>query len=449
MMKNLSDAFIDLIDEVKNRDIPVSVLSQVKMLFLDYLGVTVAGAKEIREKNTLFLNQFHSDSFDCTVIGQGRKASLYNAVILNGLNSHVLELDDGHRKGMLHLGGSIITAVFSISEYYALSSTDFFKGVVVGYEAAIRIAMAMQPVHKLRGYHATGTCGTIGAALGVSAALRYTKEQLKAVLSVAITSAAGLLEIQEEQSELKPYNVGRAAFDGVAAALMGRSGFVGPDDPLCGKRGLLNTMSDFSQLNKLIDSVDYYHIEDVYLKSYASCRHSHPAIDATLNLRSRYSLKSEEIDRILIKTYEMAIIGHDHKNIPSISSAKMSTPFCVAIALKNGYLGLNEFCVENIRNKEVLNLMDRIQIEVDEELNVLATQKRAAIVEIYTKTKEVYKERIDNSKGEPENPLSRDDIEKKFASLMQFAEIPTNSVNKLRDLVWNIEDRFPEIFLLL
>ena len=200
---NITDRFIDGL-VAKAQTMPEEVTKQAKRCLLDYLGVVLGGMRYLKEKHPALIETAPSDAF------------------LHGFAAHVLELDDGHRHGMIHLGASIVSAVLDVAEREKLSFDDVLRGIVMGYEVAVRSAMTLQPGHKVRGYHVSGTCGTIGSALGVAFACGYGKAQLKSTLDCAVSSAAGVLEIQEEASEMKPYNVGRAVLDGIMAAQVGR-----------------------------------------------------------------------------------------------------------------------------------------------------------------------------------------------------------------------------------
>ena len=191
-MSNTTEAFIEGIEK-KSLEIPYNVMQQARKVLLDYLGVLVGGIKYLEEKHPELIPSSPSESF------------------LHGFAAHVLELDDGHRHGMIHLGASIVSAVLDVAKRDKLNSDDVLRGIVLGYEVAVRCARAIQPGHKERGYHVSGTCGTIGSALGVAFACGFNREQIKPTLACAVSSAAGVLEIQEQASELKPYNVGRAA----------------------------------------------------------------------------------------------------------------------------------------------------------------------------------------------------------------------------------------------
>ncbi len=355
----LTDAFLIGVRNLCNVGITNQALAMARCCLLDYLAVTIGARK--------FLNPTDSIPFSLRF----------------GMAAHVLELDDGHRRGAVHVGATVFSALMAIVEKVEMSSQEFLRGAIIGYEATIRLACAVQPGNKLRGYHATGTCGTVGAALGIAEALHYTEEQMKTTLAAAVTSAAGVLEMQEDGSDLKPYNVGRAAMDAVAAAYIGRTGLKGPKDALGGKRGFLKVMTDDPHTEYLTDfNSDTLCIEQIYQKVYAACRHAHPAIEASLALRD--SVKIEDIESVEVRAYKLAVAGHDHTEIESISSAKMSIPFSVAVALVTGEAGLNAFTDETICNPAILSLAKKVQVVVDEELTAQSPAKRASIVTIHT-----------------------------------------------------------------
>ena len=217
----MTDKFINNIRSIRKEDITPEVWHQARRALIDYLSVAIPGAKVFRDKETAYIDTL-GETGDATVISLNRKCSMQTAALLNGMSAHVIELDDGHRKGALHVGATVFSALLPVAEHEHLSSEDLLYGAIAGYEATIRLACAVQPGNKLKGYHATGTCGTLGATMGIATALGFDFEQTKSALSAAVTSAAGVLEMQEDGSDLKPLNVGRAAMDAVAAAYLGK-----------------------------------------------------------------------------------------------------------------------------------------------------------------------------------------------------------------------------------
>ena len=413
MSQTITDLFVSHLYEIAIAPISSNAVEQARLCLLDYNGVAMAGAKILTERENAFLERVKHQGGNVSVIGHFEKTTLQNAAFLNAMSAHTAELDDGHRQGQIHLGASIISALLPVVEVESLSEESLIRGIVVGYEAAIRMAMAMNPAHKLRGYHTSGTCGIIGVAMAIAAAMRFSYPQMKTALSAAAASAAGLLEMQEDESELKPYNLAHAAVGGIMAAYCALSGFRGPDDALGGKQGMLTVMTENPKLEYLTSfKEDYYQIEKIYRKPYAACRHGHSAIEAVLKLREAHHFEFSDITGIRIETYGMAIKGHNHKEIKGIQSAKMSIPFGVALALVNGSAGLKDYTEETIRNQFILNLASKVEMVEDGEISSWVPQKRAARVIIETSTGS-YQFEVDYPKGEPENPMDKKEIENK------------------------------------
>lgn len=450
IQRNNTDSLIEFIYQAREHTFADHVMLQAKKCILDYLGVTLAGSKMMRTVGIRIIEHSRRNNGINSVIGFKETTDTITAIFLNGFLSHVMELDDGHRHGMLHLGSPIISALFSVVESEQITGEDFLKGVILGYEAAIRLACLVQPAHKKMGYHATGTCGTIGAAIGIASALRLTRSQMKAVLSAAATSAAGFLEIQEDGSDLKPFNAARAAVNGYIANLVSRGNLQGPDDIIGGKRGFLSIMSSQKTKTEICNSdLDRWGIEDVYFKPYASCRHSHPSIEAVILAIENNNVDINNIDAIDVYTYRDAVYGHDHKEIKGVGSAKMSIPFSVAVAAVTGRAGIDEFTLHRIMDDNVIAMMGKIYVHSDSELSSMAPQRRSAIVEVQTKDKKRYREQVAYPKGEPENPMSFHDIEDKFIALALYSGKTIDQSQHIINAVTNIEHGFDSLFEML
>ena len=174
---NLTDKFIDDIYEISISDLPEHLYHQAKRCLLDYIGVTLAGAQMLSEKGEKLLS--YSDNFgNSTIIGYNQKTNLENAIFINGVNAHYPELDDGVNSGIVHPGTPIFSALLPLVEKEKIEDKKLLKAVIIGYEVIIRLANTIQPAHKQLGYHATGTCGTIGVAVAIAVLLDFSKSQL-------------------------------------------------------------------------------------------------------------------------------------------------------------------------------------------------------------------------------------------------------------------------------
>ena len=414
---NISEKFINGLI-VKSQFIPFEVRLRARYVLLDYFGVTVGGLKYLDEKHTELL------------------AGSPSAAFLNGFAAHVLELDDGHRHGMIHLEASIVSAILDVAEKENLKSDDVLCGIVMGYEVAVRCARAIQPGHKVRGYHVSGTCGTIGAAIGIAFACGYNKEQLKSTLACAVSSAAGVLEIQEQTSELKPYNTARAAYDGFLAAQIGKLALPGPDDILGGKRGFLAVLTDTPKSEYLTVNEEDYCIDGIYRKVHAACRHCHPAIDATLDMRNDLKLKPNQVDKIEVHTYKLAVGSHDHTDIRGISSAKLSIPYAVALAIVKGSCGYADYNEENLNDYLIKSITRKVRVIDDEIFTAQSPEVRGARVTLYLKDGGVFEASCLYPKGEPENPLTKMELEEKFRGLAMYGGLTKEECDEMIKEIW-------------
>ena len=449
MIDNLTELFLDQIFEMSKLDLMPSLVIQAKKCMLDYLGATFAGSEIQKNKLMKLLDLITSENEEVSVIGFNRKSDLKSAVFLNGLSSHVADFDDGANSGIIHIGSPVFSTLIPLAEKEHISPERFLRGVIVGYETSLRLANSIQPSHKKLGYHATGTCGTIGSSIAACVSLNFSKVEMKNAFSSAIVAASGTLKVLEDGSELKPYNVGRASLVGFLSAIMGRAGFAGPDDVLLGDNGFFSMMTKSFEVSHLKKRKDTYAIEKVYFKPYAACRYCHPAIEAAIKIRPKIKFAYDNIKEVNVKTYVWAVAKHDHADIQGITSAKMSIPYSVAVALYSGKADIEEFEIDRIKNSDVLSLAKKVKVAADDELTSLFPQKSAAIVELVTNDGASFVERVDYPKGEPENPLSEEEIKDKFMTLAMYGNKTKEEAEKIIECVWDLENRLGDLFDLL
>lgn len=430
---NKSIEFLKMIDEVWNKPVPEEVMARARRSLLDYLAVTCAGAEFQKEKLDKYWAFAQPEEGKFRAIGTGKDIVLKEAVFLNGLNAHALDFDDGTNSGIIHLGSPIFSLLLPLAQRYGKNIDEVLKAAIVGYEASYTMAVSIQPGHKAMGYHATGTCGTLGATLAASYMLGFSEEERFQSFASAAVAASGMLKVLDDGSELKPYNVAKTALLSLTALQLGKSGFKGHADPL-GGRGFFKMMTgkeDVELKAALLNGT--YAIMKSYTKPYASCRYTHPAVEAAIHMRENVS--PEDVEEINIRTYELAVSGHDHTDIPGSYSAKMSIPYATAAALIYGKAGLQEFSEEAIKGEEIINLTKKIKVESDEALSAIFPETQAAIVTIKTKDCE-YIDRVDFPKGEPENPLTDEEFKERYDGLIEYAGVPSSVSGEIYDTVY-------------
>ena len=415
---NYSDAFIDTLYTLSHQEITRELQAEARRCLLDGLGSLYGGLELMRGRVDAYLGQLPEVPGGATVIGHGRKASMQDAALTNGLSLHVLDMDDGHRFSTVHLAASVVPAVLAVGEVYGLSMDDMIRGLLVGYETGIRMGRCIQPANRARGFHSSGTAGTLGAAMGVAAMLDLSQEQMKDALAAACTSAGGLLEVMENVSTMKPFNPARACHAGITAALIARSGFKSPLDPLGGAFGYLRAMCETDNREVLTLSYDSnWNIFGCYHKVHAACRHTHAPVDGTLAIMAREDFRPEDVQSVLVEMYGQGIKGHDYTHITTAGEGKMSIPYAIACALVTGSVGMSAFTDDKITNPEIQRILKSVRVVEDPAKTVLVPKRRPATVTITLRDGRSFTEDVQYAMGEPENPMTEEAFLGKFRDL--------------------------------
>lgn len=427
---NLTDRFLANIYALRHQAVSKENESLIRSFLLDTVGVALAGAADLKEKESTLLKLLGAKG-DVRAIGRKEGCSMADAIFLNGLSSHFLELDDGVRYGVIHPSAPLFSALIPLALENQVSWQDFLLGAVCGYETSIRLASAMQPTHYSMGYHPTATCCTVGVAVGIAVMMGWDDKVVKDAFSAACTSASGSLKVLEDVSQIKPYNCAKAALNGYMSAMLAKAGFCGPSDALDGDTGFLKMNSTAYNEDILTGKRDFLYLEKIYQKPYASCRHTHPEIEACFRIRQTDEFNVRDVERVEITTYKGVIGKHDFKDIHGESSARMSIPYSAVIALWTGKAGIAEFAEPYVSNPEILDLTQKVDVIPNEELSRLVPDKRVAIVNVHMRNGKMFSERVEYPKGEPENPLTPEENLAKFLSMTEHAGITSEKTQAL------------------
>ncbi|MDO9043877.1 MAG: MmgE/PrpD family protein [Methanobacteriaceae archaeon] len=469
----------NFIVSLKYEDIPDLAIEKAKLCFLDFLGVSIRGSQE---KSSLIafevINPYfnYNSKFKSTIIGHGNGAAL-NAGFLNGISAHCLDLDDGHRLAQLHPGCAVIPSVLALAEEKDKTGKEFLEAIVAGYEVAIVLGKAINPSHRSRGFHSTGTIGTFAAAAASSKILNLDLEETINALGLSGTQAAGLLESDHAGTMGKHLHAGRAVQSGMMSALLSQKGFTGAESIVEGKEGFFKALggeevfeNSIKIANQINSELGQFHIQNVYLKKYPVCRHLHSTIDSAVDILNEINISSidnQKIKKITVQTYKTAA-EHDNYCPMTLESVRQSLPISLAIVLNKGELTLEN--IEEFENNlefknKILKIADKVEIQVDYKLNNLQPQKRPSrvIIEFEKGLKRIngfnnynLHNNTNNTvggnnlilekttflpKGEPENPFTKQEIFEKFYDLNpDFKSFNLNSFDhipllKIRDFM--------------
>jgi 2-methylcitrate dehydratase PrpD len=363
---------------------------------------------------------------EASVLPTGR-ASAAGAALANGVASHILELDDVHSGSTMHAAAPIIPAALAVAEREHVDGRAFLLAVVLGYEAALRVGEAVNPSHY-RFWHPTGTAATFGAAAAAGSLLRLDAKQILDALGSAGTQAAGLWEFNADGAMSKHLHPGKAAFNGILAADFARLGFTGATHILEGERGFFRAMSTGYNANRITDGLGiHWKICENSYKLHACCGHTHTAIDAALDLRGQRSWSRDaaqgQIAHIRIATYGPGYEIVKEPNPHTPYQAKFSIAYCVAAALLEGRVGLEQFSPERfgqvgVVEQDLAALLARTEVVVDDEMTACYPLAWPARVTLHLKNGTDIEARADHPHGAPQNPVPTAVLEEKLRTLI-------------------------------
>lgn len=425
-------------------DVSAEVYDKAKECLLDWAGAALAGSTQvISQLVSPVVDEAGCSTRESTILRpELERTSCLWASFLNGFNSHILEIDDVHRGAVFHPGAVVIPAALALGERCHIGGMELLLAIIVGYEVSIRIGQAAGERHYAI-WHTTGTCGTFGSAVAAGKILRLDETEMSWALGNAGTQASGLWQFLLDGSMTKPLHPGKAAFNGVLSALMAKRGFTGPRHILEGAKGFLAATSSGYEREALTSGLgNEYRILEVSIKPYPSCRHSHPQIDAALEIARRPGFDYRTVRKVTVRTYQTAIdIAGGETEYPSNPhEAKFNSPYCVAVALARKKIGLRDFEPDVIaESADVRGLMGKVGLEVGREFQDEYPKKWGAGIEVQTEDGGAMSASVSYPKGDPENPLSLDELKDKALDLAGVALDPRVAVSLVERLL-NVSD---------
>ena len=402
------------------------VVDRVKYLVLDFIGVAARGAlSDSSGCVQRFIVSSDNARDGAVVIGTNLKASPSYAALANGTAAHSLELDDVVNEASLHPAVAIMPAALAAAQIAGCSGKEFIAAITAGYEVMIKLGVALDPAaHYAQGYHPTGTCGTMGAAITAAKILKLGKKEMMNALGIAGSQAAGSMEFLSDGAFTKRLHPGWAAHSGIVAALLARENFTGPGTIIEGRFGFLHAYSPGSNTAKVLQNWgDPYGVLQTSIKPHACCRYMQGPIDGILKIVGENRLDASRVEKVTLGILQagFALIAEPESqksNPKSVVDAQFSMPFGAAVAILNGKATLDEFTMEYINLAQVKELMNKVSCVKDAELEEEFPKKWPASVTLKTKDGKTYSTRIDFPKGDPENPLTWDELIAKFRNLI-------------------------------
>jgi 2-methylcitrate dehydratase PrpD len=415
------------------QDIPSDVMHLAKRCLMNYSAVALFATLDPAIDILLDLLRAEGCSFAATVIGSGFRTSAQNAALANGFLGHLEDYDDTHTT-VIHPSAPILPVALALSEQRMVSGRDLLGAFTVGVEVACRIGLVIV-AHFRDGaahWHITNTCGVLGAAAAAGRLLKLTQEQMVYAFAIAGTQACGVREVFG--SMCKPFHAGKAAQNGVVAALLAQRGFTGTDGIFEGARGLVGVMATGHDINEATKDLGArWELRQNGLKPYACGQANHGFIDAALALRKQPGVTPQTIKHVQgsVEQFAPALVRRRHPR------SGLESKFCyyhsVAAALIDGQALPAQFTDERATDPAIESLRNRIDFDEDPSL-----PRRAVRVTLELNDGRTYTERVDHPTGTPGNPMSDTMVQEKFNGLASKV-LGAEKAEKAQRALWDVD----------
>ena len=409
--------------QLKWSDIPDLVIRKTEDLLVDWFGSAVAGKNaQAVEIIAQFAQIMGPSSGQSEILLNRKLTSPYFAAMCNAAASHVVEQDDLHNSSVFHPATVIFSPALAVAQSLGVSGREFLVAVIAGYEVGIRIGEFMGRSHY-KIFHTTGTVGSLAAAAAVGRLLKLSPEQMLHAFGSAGTQAAGLWEFLKDAADSKQLHTAHAAGTGLMSAYLAKEGFTGAQQILEGKQGMAAGMSSDADLSKLNAGLHQrWATLETSFKFHASCRHTHPAADALLQVMQTNHLQFTDLAKITTHVHQGAIDVLGAVTDPkTVHQSKFSMGTVLAIVAKYGHAGLDEF-ENHFLDPEICQLRDNVSMQLDPQVDQAYPQRWIGKVSVKTHAGIEFHGQLDEPKGDPGNTLTRSEIESKAIRLALFSQ---------------------------
>jgi len=428
-MEVLTNKVLRFISDTRFEDLPDKVIHQAKRCFLDTLGALLAGSDTpvVRIMNSFATKYFRGT--EATILVSGERVSPVGAALANGYACNALDIDDGYRMVKGHPGGCVLPVLLAASESAVHPrGTDFLTALVIGYEVAIRAGLIRHALYQT--YHSSGSWGAVGGAAVAGRVLGLDKNRLRDALGVAEYHApiSPMMKGVEKPSMVKD-SIGWGTMVAMASALMAQEGFTG-----------IEPLFSESPDKKWIEGLgNEYLMLDLYFKPFAVCRWSQPAVVGVLQVVEQNNLRPQSISRIRVRTFEAAAaLSCDHPK--NTEEAQYNLAYPLAAALVDGQVGPRQVLPPRIFDNSLLELADKVEVEVASEFEKTFPQKTYAEVVIRTEDgRELSSGRVEPMWEPPDGLPADAELEAKFVGIVEPI-LGSQKVQEITRMIWDFEN---------
>ena len=440
--EGITKALAKFAADLSYEDLTPEAVDWAKYLCLDFAGVTLSGSTTTSAKAVVEALEGIQRPGPSAIVGTPIRVLPEYAAMANGIAFHSVELDDINNEASLHPGVVAYPTALAMADMAQVDGRAFISAVVAGYDVIVRLGRALKPAeHYGRGFHPTATCGTFGAATVAARLLGLQDERFNYALGIAGSQTSGSMEYLAQGAWTKRFHPGWASHSGIWAAILARSGYIGPTTILEGRDGFLNAYSGDPDPESILRDLGHeYLVTRTGVKPHSCCRYNQGPIDCLLDLRCTHNIQHQDVEEVrvgmLSAGWGLVASPEEYKRNPtSVVDMQFSMPFGAAAALVYGRASLAEYTTGIPERPEVKNIMDRTRCMVDPELDATYPSQFRAWAEVQTKDGRIVRSDIDYPKGDPENALTWDEMKEKFVSISS----PVISAKRQSEIIAKIE----------
>ncbi|KAL2874863.1 hypothetical protein SGCOL_009983 [Colletotrichum sp. CLE4] len=419
-------------------DLPQGVVEAAVRSFYNWVGCAIGGSSH---PTTLTAYKALSPFFGketSSLLGFDRRIDAQHAALINGIASHVHDYDDTHLETIVHPTGCVASALLSFAETLQrpITGKEFITALVAGIEVECKVALAVYPEHYDIGWHITSTTGSIGAAAAIAKLLTLPTDKTAHAIGIAATQVTGLREMFG--SDTKSFHVGRAAQNGLLAAVLAAEGFTSSPKALEAGRGWAKVVSTKETLNELIHSLGQeeqkWEIEKNSFKPYPCGIVVHPVITGAVWLHQelkRRGISVEEVTSVDVAVHPLVLELTGKKTPKDGLEAKFSVYHGGAVGLLFGRATVVEYEDALVTSAPVVSLRDRFLATVDESMRADACH---LVVRLRGREEPIEKH-VDHALGSVEVPMSDDQLTEKFITQAAL-QVGSEKANKASEWCW-------------
>lgn len=378
--------------------------------FMNWLGCAVGAAHHEAADAALAAVNLLQPSPQATVLGRLEKVDMASAALVNGITSHTFDFDDTHLKTIIHPAGPVASAVLALAEHTGSTGREVIDALVIGIDVSCRVGNAMYPDHYDRGWHITGSTGTLGAAAACARLLRLDVQQTAMALGIAASQPVGMRE--QFGTMTKPFHPGGAARAGLMSALLASQGYTASPKALEAPRGMMQTVSTKNDWNEITGELGQrFEISFNSYKPFACGIVIHPSIDACAQLRAQ-GVTPEQVERIELKVHSLVLELTGKKEPVDGLQAKFSVYHGCAAGLTFGRAAEDEFADALVTRDDMVALRRKVVATVDDSIDEASADVTAVLLD--GRRVHVF---VEHAIGSLQNPMSDSQLEAKFQDL--------------------------------